>query len=93
MSPLDLLFHVLNFLAPAALMAVLMVPLGRLVMRKQTPFAAWWIQIAANFSVCMITLWVGLWFFGRDGKMATYAALVVCAATSQWVMARGWRSH
>jgi hypothetical protein len=36
-------------------------------------------------------LGVGLWFFGRDGKMASYAALLVVAATSQWIGGRGWR--
>ena len=30
-----------------------------------------------------------LW--GRDGKMLTYAALVVACATCQWVLVRGWR--
>ena len=29
--------------------------------------------------------------FGRDGKMATYAALVVAIASSQWLLLRGWR--
>jgi len=29
--------------------------------------------------------------FGHDGKMATYAAMVLACGTSQWVAAKGWR--
>jgi hypothetical protein len=38
-----------------------------------------------------LVLLAGLWFFGRDGKMLTYAALVVASATVQWVMLGLWR--
>jgi hypothetical protein len=34
----------------------------------------------------------GLWWFGRDGKMATYTALVIAVATCQWLSGRAWRS-
>jgi hypothetical protein len=34
----------------------------------------------------------GLWYFGRDGKVATYAAVVLAVATAQWLAARAWRS-
>jgi len=33
----------------------------------------------------------GLIVLGRDGKMLTYAALVLGCATCQWVLVRGWR--
>jgi hypothetical protein len=33
----------------------------------------------------------GLMLLGRDGKMLSYAALVVGCATTQWVLLRGWR--
>jgi hypothetical protein len=33
----------------------------------------------------------GLVFFGHDGKMATYAALVLSCASCQWVAAKAWR--
>jgi hypothetical protein len=36
-------------------------------------------------------LFAGLWFFGHDGKMASYGAMVLACATSQWVLLRGWR--
>ena len=33
----------------------------------------------------------GLVFFGNDGKMATYAAVVFASALTCWVLQRGWR--
>ena len=78
MGPFDLLNHLLNFLAPAAWVAVIVA----LTLQAQA---------AINFVVCLITLLLGLLLFGRDGKMATYAAVVILGATSQWVMLRAWR--
>ncbi len=49
-------------------------------------------QLAINIVVGLLVLTAGLWYFGRDGMVATYALLVVCMATCQWVMARGWRA-
>ena len=40
------------------------------------------------FIANMVVLVAGLILFGNDGKMATYAALVVVAAVCQWVMGR-----
>jgi hypothetical protein len=38
----------------------------------------------------LLVLLVGLWLHGQDGKMSTYMALVLVAATLEWVMHRGW---
>jgi hypothetical protein len=38
-----------------------------------------------------LVLLAGLWWFGRDAKMATYTALVLVMALCQWVLSRGWR--
>ncbi len=88
----DLLLHLLNFMAPAAFVSGVMVALSRLGRKRQIPLTGPWPQLALNFAICLSVLLVGLWFFGRDGKMATYAALVVLSASCQWVMVRGWRS-
>lgn len=92
MPAFDLLMHLLNFLAPAAFVALSMVVAGRLAAGKTTPSLRCWMQAAINFAVGALALLLGLWLFGRDGKMATYAALVVFAGTSQWLMGRGWRA-
>ena len=33
----------------------------------------------------------GLVIFGHDGKMATYAVMVLACASCQWVAAKAWR--
>ena len=91
MPPIDFLLHMLNFTAPAAFVATVTVALSRLMQKREIPLLRLWPQLAVNFAVCLAALLAGLWFFGRDGKMATYAALVVLSATCQWVMVRGWR--
>ena len=88
MGPLDLLIQLLNFAAPAVSVAMLVALASRIWMRKKPPALAWWAQAAINFVVCLLALIAGLWVFGRDGKMASYAALVVCCGTSQWWMLR-----
>ena len=91
MGPLDLLNHLLNFMAPAAWVAMAVIVVARFFMPKMPAARAQSAQVAINFAVCLAALVLGLLVFGRDGKMATYAAMVLSGATSQWVMARGWR--
>jgi hypothetical protein len=91
MDPLDLLFHLLNFLAPAMGGSVLLAVLARLVVRSRACGESLLTQIGVNFLASALALGLGLWFFGRDGKMASYAAMVLCSASSQWLMQRGWK--
>ena len=91
MGPQDLSIHLLNFAAPAAFVAALMLLFSRILWSKRPQALMWWSQLAINFAVCLTASVLGLWFFGRDGMMATYGALVLACATSQWVMQRGWR--
>ncbi len=88
MGPLDLIFHLLNFAAPALVVALLTPLLARVFIRNTAPVHTLPAQVAINFIVCLAALLGGLWFFGHDGKMATYAALVLVCATSQWWMLR-----
>ncbi|MEJ7686683.1 MAG: hypothetical protein WKG52_06615 [Variovorax sp.] len=92
MSALDFLIHVLNFVAPAFFVALLLGLLFRVAMRKQSVATALWMQCAINTGAGVLVLLCGLWFFGRDGRMATYAALVGVCGTVQWWLLRGWRS-
>ena len=93
MSPLDLSIHLLNFAAPAAFVAALMLLLGRLLWSKRPSALMWLSHLAINFAACLTASALGLWFFGHDGMMATYGALVLSGATSQWAMQRGWQSR
>jgi hypothetical protein len=91
MGPLDTFNHLFNFVAPAAALALVLVPLARLLMPKSAPALSWWAQAAIVFIVGCAVLVAGLWLQGRDGKMSTYAALVLASATCQWLLRRGWR--
>lgn len=92
MGPVDFLNHLFNFLAPALWVALSVTLMTRLVMRKVPVALSLWSQIAINFIASASILGLGLWYFGRDGKMVTYAAMTFICATSQWFMLRGWRA-
>ncbi len=92
MDPLTLANHLLNFVAPALAVAALTLLGSRFLMKKPPLVRTWWSQLAINFIVGALVLAAGLWIFGRDGKMATYAALVLACASCQWVFCRGWKA-
>jgi hypothetical protein len=91
MGALDLLIHLAGFAAPALFVAVLLAVLCAFLLPKTAAARTTVAQAAINFVAGIAVLAAGLWWFGRDGKMATYAALVVVMGTVQWVLARGWR--
>ena len=88
--------HILNFIAPAAVVALLLVLLVRLFSRflvsKRLVAKSLWAQAAIIFIVNVLVLAAGLVFFGNDGKMATYAAMVLAAAICQWILFKGWKA-
>ena len=90
LSPLDFLLHLLSFAAPALVVAVL-VALGARVVLRGAQRPGWGASLLANSVAGLAALGGGLWWFGRDGKMATYAVLVVAVATAQWLVGRAWR--
>ncbi len=91
MGPLDLLFHLLGFLAPAFAVALGCALAGRWMGLQGVAGRAWWTPFAINFIAGAAASVAGLVYFGRDGKMATYAALVAAVASTQWLIGRGWR--
>lgn len=92
MGPLDFALHLLNFAAPALMVGALVAFAARVLWPAKALARRWWVQAAINFAAGLAVLTAGLWFQGRDGKMTTYAALVVAIATSQWLGNRGWRA-
>ncbi|AMO22137.1 hypothetical protein GCM10027034_24370 [Ramlibacter solisilvae] len=88
MSPLALFWHLLSFIAPALVLALLVAGAGRLLFPGR---GRWWVHVACHTAAGGVVLALGLWHFGVDGKMASYAALVVAVATSQWLCSRAWR--
>lgn len=92
MGPLDILNHLLNFVAPAAALALLLTLAGGWIGPKGRPAMAAWRRFAILFVVGVAVLAAGLGFLGRDGKMFTYAGLVLACATCQWLLVRGWKA-
>ena len=91
MGPSDILLHVAGFLAPAAFLALVLPAACWLLLRSTRQRMPLWAQVALVFFGSAVVLAAGLWWFGRDGKMATYGAMVAAAATLQWLAVRGWR--
>ena len=90
MGPIAALNHLLNFVAPALALA-LGVTLGAyFFMNKRPPALSPRAQFAINLIVNCMVLALGL-LLGRDGKMASYAAMSLACASSQWLMASGWQ--
>jgi hypothetical protein len=87
--------HLLNFVAPAALIALLLVLFSRLFSgffrSKQSFTQVLWAQTAINFVVGVGVLSASLVLQGRDGKMLTYVVLVLAIACSQWWQLGGWK--
>ena len=93
--------HLLNFVAPAAFLALLMASLSALLpfskfeasgkaARLSRPSWRW--QFAMVFVSNLLVTVGGLVFFGHDGRLLTYAAMALAAAVVQWLLLRGWKA-
>ena len=91
MTPLAFTFHLFGLVASAMGLALLVPFLGRIFARNKPLGVGLIAQIAIHFVAGLLVLAGGLLLWGQDGRMATYAALVVVCGTVQWVLARGWR--
>ncbi|NVO06819.1 MAG: hypothetical protein HXX19_13210 [Rhodoferax sp.] len=92
MSLPGLLDHLLNFVLPALVVGGLLAALAPLLLRKLRPHHSWLVQSAINAASGLLVLLAGLVVFGHDGKMATYSALVLACASSQWIAGKAWRA-
>jgi len=87
MGSLDLINHLLNFAAPAVFVGVFVAMVAPWVLGRDKGNTRLVVRAAVNSGMGMLVLAGGLWFFGNDGKMATYLALIVTCAFSQfWLM-------
>lgn len=91
MGFLDAFLHAINFMLPAAFVAVIATYFGKFFVQKKPMRYGFIAQSAMNFIVCLAVLVLGLILTGRDGKMLTYLAMVLASATVQWISSGGWR--
>ena len=84
MGPLDLWWHFANFLLPACGLGALSAGLAKLLWRRELA-AVSWSRLAAPACLASAAVVVaGLLAWGRDGRMATYAAMVLACAFTLW---------
>jgi len=86
-----LLDQLLNFFAPALVVGFLLALAARLLGLRGDGRHSWLWHGCLNAFAGACVLVGALLYFGHDGKMASYAALVGVAATTQFVGARSWR--
>jgi len=86
MGPLDLINHLLNFVAPALFVGTALACVAPVFMGNRPVAHVVVAQAAINSIAGVVALSVGLWFFGRDGKMASYAAMLLGCALSQGLL-------
>jgi Flp pilus assembly protein TadB len=86
LGPIDAVWHLLNFFAPAVGVGLLAPALAKLLWRRDLKAVSWKRLSAWATACCAGVLVAGLVVTGHDGKMATNAAMVAaCALTLWWV--------
>lgn len=93
MSFFDLANHLFNFVLPAIAMGVMMPFFSRMLWRKTPVKRSLMSQMLITTGACMAVLFAGLVIFNTDGKMMTYAGVVLAAAGCQWWFLGGWRAN
>ncbi len=93
MGPYEQLIHLLNFMAPAWCLGLLCALAARGMVRLGLPRAVWRLrtQVGVHGVLGMAVMLGGLALWGVDGKMATWGALVLVSANTQWLMCQAWR--
>lgn len=84
MGQLDVFWHLANLLAPALGLALIAPTLAKLLWRDALRLVPWaplagWVAV-----VNVLVLVGGLLLLGRDGRMATYLAMVLASAAVLW---------
>jgi hypothetical protein len=84
MTFLALIGHLLNFMAPALVMALLLWGMPRLWPKARKGRWTPRTELLALSCLGVAVLLAGLIVFGRDAKMVTYAALVLAQGSLVW---------
>lgn len=91
MDAVDILAHLTQLVLPGLGLASLSAALVKLLWRRELGAVSWhrlaWPAGAAGVGTTL----VGLWVWGQDGRMATYALMVTACALCQGWLAFGPR--
>lgn len=86
MGPLDALWHLANLFGPALGLGLIAATLAKLLWRGELRAVAWRGLVQWTASANALVTVAGLVLQGRDGRMATYGAMVLATA-----LVLGWR--
>jgi hypothetical protein len=88
MDGLSLIVHALNFAAPAVGVSAWITLISPLIWRGSGRWKAWKSLFVLNSLAGALMLLLGFIWSGQDGKMSSYAVMVLACATSQWLLTR-----
>lgn len=84
MGPLDALWHLLNLFLPALGTGALAASGAKLLWRRELAAVSWRALAGLAAAGGALVTVAGLVVFGRDGRMATYGAMVLVIALTLW---------
>jgi hypothetical protein len=84
MGPLDALWHLGNLFVVAAMTGVLSAAGVKLLWRRELAAVSWRTLMAYAAAGSGLVVVLGLLLTGRDGRMATYGAMVLFNALTLW---------
>ena len=88
MDALDLFWHLANFMLPALGVGMLCAALCKAFWRRSLARTSWFTLAWQSAAAGLAVLVAGLVITGHDGRMISYAALVVVCAVVPWLKTR-----
>ncbi|GAP34866.1 hypothetical protein [Piscinibacter sakaiensis] len=87
MNPLEAFWHLAGFAAPALVLGGLSAAIAKVLWRRALRGQRWAVLAAWGAVPALLAALGGLVLTGRDGRMATYAAMIGACALGLW-----WRA-
>lgn len=84
MGPLDALWHLLDFFAPALAVGVLGATAAKLCWRRELATVAWKRLALWGCAAAALALMAMLVVSGRDGRMLNYGVMLLSCALALW---------
>ncbi len=81
---MDAFWHLLNFVAPAFGVSLISTTLARGLWRRELSGTCWRPMLGWTSGANVLVLITGLVLSGHDGKMGTYASLLMVNAGALW---------
>jgi hypothetical protein len=93
MTLFSALLHLIELILPALFISAALVTAGPWVLRlkRQRTRAVWLKHWLVNAALGVVLIVAGLWLYGVDGKIMTYAGLVTVNALAVFIQLSAWR--